>query len=102
MIKTELTKELRSALVEFLKKNYNVFAWSQGNVPGIDSHTAVHKLFINLDHPLICQKRRKFAPKSLKVIEDEVSKLVKARIIRESHYPNWLANLGGYALISPI
>ena len=28
MIGTELTEELRSALVEFLKKNYDVFAWS--------------------------------------------------------------------------
>ena len=28
MIETELTKELRSALVEFLKKNYDIFAWS--------------------------------------------------------------------------
>ena len=28
MIRTKLTKELRSALVEFLKKNYDVFAWS--------------------------------------------------------------------------
>ena len=26
MIGTELTKELRSALIEFLKKNYDVFA----------------------------------------------------------------------------
>ena len=36
MIGTELTKELRIALVEFLKKNYDVFAWSQGDMPGID------------------------------------------------------------------
>ena len=28
MIITELTEELRIALVEFLKKNYDVFAWS--------------------------------------------------------------------------
>ena len=28
MIETELTEELQKALVEFLKKNYNVFAWS--------------------------------------------------------------------------
>ena len=36
MIGTELTEELRSALVEFLKKNYDVFAWSQCDIPGID------------------------------------------------------------------
>ena len=27
MIRTELTDELQNTLVEFLKKNYDVFAW---------------------------------------------------------------------------
>ena len=61
MIGTELTEELRSALVEFSKKNYDVFAWSQGDVPGIDPQVTMHKLFTNLDHLLVCQKKRKFA-----------------------------------------
>ena len=36
MIKTKLIEELWSALVEFLKKHYDVFARSQGDVPKID------------------------------------------------------------------
>ncbi|GFZ21704.1 hypothetical protein Acr_29g0008660 [Actinidia rufa] len=36
MIGIELTNELRIALIDFLKKNSDVFAWSQGDVPGID------------------------------------------------------------------
>ena len=40
MIRTELTEELRSALVEFLKKNYDVLVRSQGDVLGIDPHVA--------------------------------------------------------------
>ena len=36
MIGIELTKELQSGLVEFWKKNYDIFAWSQGDVPRID------------------------------------------------------------------
>ena len=36
MIETKLIEELRSALIEFLKKNYDIFAWSQGNVPRIN------------------------------------------------------------------
>ena len=54
MIRTGLSEELQSAYIEFLKKNYDVFAWSQGNVPGIDSQVAVHKLFTDLEHPPIC------------------------------------------------
>ena len=49
MIRTELTKELRIALVEFLKRNYDIFAWSQGDVPGIDHQVTTHRLFTNPD-----------------------------------------------------
>ena len=93
IIGTKLIEQLLTSLVEFLKKNYDVFAWSQGDIPGIDPHMVVHKLFTDLDHPPIFQKRRKFAPKNLKVIEEEVAKLIKDNVIRESHYPEWLANI---------
>ncbi|GFY82856.1 hypothetical protein Acr_02g0010960 [Actinidia rufa] len=36
MMGTELTNELCSALTNFLKRNFDVFAWSQGDVLGID------------------------------------------------------------------
>ena len=62
MIGTELTEQLRNVLVEFLKKNHDVFAWSQGNVPGIDPQFVVHKLFIDLKHYPVHKKRRKFSP----------------------------------------
>ena len=93
MTGTELTKELRIALVEFLKKNYDVFAWSQGDVTGIDPQVAIYKLFTDLDHSPVHQKRRKFAPKCLKVIEEKVTELIKANVIKESHYSDWLANV---------
>ena len=111
MIGTELTDELRSVLMEFLKKNFDVFAWSQGVVACIDSQVTMHKLFTNPEHPLVHQKRRKFAPECLKVIEEEVAKLIKASVIKEAHYPEWLANVvvapkkgesGEYASILPI
>ena len=53
MIGTELTKELRNALMEFLKKNYDVFAWSQGDVPWIHPQIAIQKLFTNHDRSLV-------------------------------------------------
>ncbi|GFS37771.1 hypothetical protein Acr_00g0053840 [Actinidia rufa] len=93
MIGTELTDELRIALTDFLKKNSDVFAWSQGDVPGIDPEVAMHKLFTKPDCSPVRQKRRKFAPERLKVIEDEISKLIKAKVVREAHYPDWLANV---------
>jgi len=81
MIGTELTDELRIALIDFLKKNSDVFAWSQGDVPSIDPEVAMHKLFTKPEYSPVCQKRRKFAPERLKVIEDEISKLIKANVV---------------------
>ena len=95
--------------MNFLKKNYDIFAWSQGDVLGIDPQVTVHKLFIDLNHLLFFQKRRKLTPKCLKVIEEEVVKFIKVNVIREAHYLDWLANVvvalkkggnGEYALIS--
>ncbi|GFY91128.1 hypothetical protein Acr_07g0013240 [Actinidia rufa] len=79
MIGTELTDELRFALVNFLKNNSDVFAWSQGDVPSIDPDVTMHKLFTNPKYSPACQKRRKFAPERMKVIEDEVRFLVTKR-----------------------
>ena len=79
--------------MEFLKKNYNVFVWSQGDVPRIDLQVTIHKMFTDPDHSLIHKKRRKFALECLKVIEKEVDKFIKANVIRESHYPDCLANV---------
>ncbi|GFS40364.1 hypothetical protein Acr_00g0068130 [Actinidia rufa] len=64
-----------------------------GDIPGIDPQVTIHRLFTNPDHPLVHQKRRKFSLERLKVVEEEVSKLIKASVIREAHYPNWLANI---------
>ncbi|GFY91230.1 hypothetical protein Acr_07g0014260 [Actinidia rufa] len=66
---------------------------SQGDVPGIDPEVAMHKLFTKLEYSPVRQKRRKFAPERLKVIEDKISKLIKANVVREAHYPDWLANV---------
>ncbi|GFS40591.1 hypothetical protein Acr_00g0069450 [Actinidia rufa] len=93
MIGTELTDELRSTLINFLKKNSDIFAWSQGDVPSIDPEIAMHKLFTNPKYSPVRQKRRKFAPERLKVIKDEVSKLIRANVVQEVYYPDWLANV---------
>ncbi|GFS38889.1 hypothetical protein Acr_00g0059990 [Actinidia rufa] len=63
------------------------------DVPGIDPEIAMHKLFTDPKHSPVRQKRRKFAPERLKVIEDKVNKLIRANVVREAHYPDWLANV---------
>ena len=60
---------------------------------GIDPAVITHRLNISLSFKPVKQKRRSFAPERQKVINEEVSKLLRVDAIREVDYPEWLANV---------
>ena len=70
------------ALTTFLKDNWDVFAWSYEDMPGIDLSVMVHRLNVSFSIPFIRQKKRVFALEWDQVIEEEVRKLLKADFIR--------------------
>ena len=45
---TRLSTVLKSRIVEFLKKNLDVFTWTHKDMPRIDNEVIKHKL--NVDH----------------------------------------------------
>ncbi|GJY52976.1 reverse transcriptase domain-containing protein [Tanacetum coccineum] len=59
---------------------------------GVPRHIAEHRLNVREGCSPIRQKKRGQAPKRNKAIQEEVEKLVDARIIKEVHYHNWLSN----------
>ncbi|KAI0515705.1 hypothetical protein KFK09_008371 [Dendrobium nobile] len=79
--------------VDFLRTNQDVFAWSSADMPGINPEIIMHSLKINPACKPVIQKKRNFALERQLAIEQEVDKLLKARFIREVHYPSWLANV---------
>ena len=42
---------------------------------------------------LVRQKRRQLTPERSRAMQDEVTKLIKADLICEVHYPKWLMNI---------
>ena len=70
-----------------------MFAWSHEDMPGISPEVIVHILNVNPDMKLVKQKRRKFAPKRVEAVAEEVENLLRAQFIREVYYLNWLANV---------
>ncbi|KAK9071857.1 hypothetical protein SSX86_008287 [Deinandra increscens subsp. villosa] len=60
---------------------------------GIPKHVITHKLGLDPSFRPIQQKRRKFAPEKNIIIQEEVDKLLKTKMIREVKYPRWLANV---------
>ncbi|XP_077217904.1 uncharacterized protein LOC143852408 [Tasmannia lanceolata] len=73
----------RTNLVNFLKTNADVFAWSALDMPGISTDVAVHRLSIDPSHRPVKEKKRNFAPDRQKAIKEEVDKLLQAGFIQE-------------------
>ena len=59
----------------------------------VDPAVITHKLNVNPSFKPVKQKRKSFALKRQKAINEEVSKLLQAKAIREVEYPEWLANV---------
>ena len=78
---TDLEEKSKKDLVQFLKKNVDVFAWSHKDMPGIDPGVITHRLNISPSFKPIRQKKRVFAPKRDNAIKDEVHKLMAAKFI---------------------
>ncbi|XP_050241072.1 uncharacterized protein LOC126689967 [Quercus robur] len=89
----DLEGGIKENLVQFLRKNVDVFAWSHEDMPGIDPNVITHRLNVCLSSKPIRQKKRVFAPERENAIKDEVQKLIAAKFIREVYYPDWLANV---------
>ena len=92
-IGSKLVEDLRSLLIHFLRQNKDVFAWKQEDMGGINLAIITHRLNVSPSFKPVKQKRRSFASKRQKAINEEVGKLLQAGAIREVEYPEWLANV---------
>jgi hypothetical protein len=93
MIGTEVSKEEENRLLQFLRHNQDVFAWSKLDLTGV--HCSVIEHALNTDpkvRPKL-QRQRPMSDDRVKSAEAEVQKLLDARIIREVQYPVWVANV---------
>ena len=92
-IGSKLAQDVKDLLIHFLKQNVEVFALKQEDMRGIDPAIITHKLNVSPSFKYVKQKKRSFALERQKMINEEVSKILQARAIREVDYPDWLANV---------
>ena len=62
-IGSNLGKEVRTQLINFLQKNVDVFAWAPTDMPGINAEVMEHRLTVDPKHRLTKKKVRSHAPK---------------------------------------
>ena len=82
----------KEQLVEFLRKNVDVFTWNAYEARGVDPNFIYHHLNVN---PSITPKKqppRRPSREHTEAIRNEVAKLKQAEAIKEVFYPQWLAN----------
>ena len=88
----QLPPHEKQALIEFLRKNVNVFACDACKAPGIDLDFICHHLNVNPSIASRKQPPRGSSKDHYEAANDKVTKLKQAGAIKEVFYPEWLAN----------
>ena len=89
---SQLSQPEKEELIEFLKRNIDIFAWSAYEAPGVDLNFICHHLNVNLVVTPRKQLPRRPSKEHAEAVRQEVTKLKKAGAIKEVFYPEWLAN----------
>nr|XP_023895718.1 uncharacterized protein LOC112007578 [Quercus suber] len=84
--------EDRVKMLLLLIRNVDVFAWSPYEVPGVDSEFIVHKLNVDSSYPPKKQRPRRSSKKHAEAVKEEVQRLKESGAIKETYFPEWLAN----------
>jgi len=84
--------EEEKEILEFLRKNQDVFTWSASDLRGVSRDIIEHRLYINPNIKSKKQKLRKMTDEKVAAVKAEVQRLLDANVIREVKYPTWLAN----------
>ncbi|XP_070046148.1 uncharacterized protein [Nicotiana tomentosiformis] len=79
--------------VRFLKEYEDIFSWFYDDMTGLSTSIMTHKLPTNPMCLLVKQKLRKFKSDMSLKIKEEVTKQIKAMVLRVVEYPTWLANI---------
>ena len=80
-------------LIQFLRNNQDVFAWSSSDLRGVSREVIEHELRVNPKAKPVKQGQRSMSEERQKAAQAEVQKLLDAGVIREVLYLEWLANV---------
>lgn len=90
---SKVSFKIQRDIINFLKENVDVFAWSHQDMVGIDLKPAWHHLKIDPKRKPISQKRRKFGLKKYTALSEKVKKLLDSKLIKQAKdEPQWVAN----------
>ncbi|XP_070047284.1 uncharacterized protein [Nicotiana tomentosiformis] len=92
-ISIHLSPSEKEEYVRFLKEYADIFAWSYDDMTGLSTSIVSHKQPTDPMCPPVKQKLKKFKPNMSLKIKEEVTKQIKAKVLRVVEYLTWLANI---------
>ncbi|XP_016199146.1 uncharacterized protein LOC107640107 [Arachis ipaensis] len=88
-----LPHELKKSLLEMIRANGDLFAWTPADMPGIDFGLMSHRLTIKPEAKPVAQRRRKISQERAEEVARQMARLLEAGFIRELDYSTWLSNV---------
>ncbi|XP_052113192.1 uncharacterized protein LOC127744804 [Arachis duranensis] len=92
-INKNLPRELKESLVEMIRANRDLFAWTPADMPGIDPKIMSHHLAVRSKARPVAQRRRKMSTERAEEVARQTANLLEAGFIREVDYSTWLSNV---------
>ena len=89
---TQMPLLKKEQLVEFLRKNIDMFEWDAYEASGVDPNFIYYHLNVNSSITPRRQLPRRPSKEHAKAVKNEVTRLKKTGAIKEVFYPQWLAN----------
>ena len=86
-IGSQLPHQEKEELIEFLRRNIDIFARNAYKAPGVDPKFICHHLKVN---PLITPRKqspRRLSKEHTEAVREEITKLKQAGAIKEVFYP---------------
>ena len=88
----QLPPQEKQQLIEFLRKNVDMFAWNAYEALRVDPDFIYHHLNVNPSITPRKQRPKRSSKDHYEAVKDEVTNLKQVGAIKEVFYPEWLAN----------
>ncbi|XP_072076563.1 uncharacterized protein [Arachis hypogaea] len=92
-INRNLPHEIKEPLMEMIRANADLFAWTPADMPGIDPQLMSHHLAVKAGAKPVAQRRRKMSQERAEEVAKQTASLLEAGFIRELDYSTWLSNV---------
>ncbi|XP_057760925.1 uncharacterized protein LOC130981349 [Arachis stenosperma] len=92
-INKNLPQELNEPLIEMIRANRDLFAWTPADMPGIDPKIMSHHLAVRSEARPVTQRRRKMSTERAEEVSRQTASVLEAGFIREVDYSTWLSNV---------